>query len=208
MQLSAEIRWFWRHIPPAGLEEWFHSADMHGCAAGGGERRTDEYLRDPGQGELGVKRRGKKPGVEVKGLVAAVPDGLTTAPFCGPIEIWNKLSTHVLTFQDSVSTEKQRWLRKFDTSGAAPEEIHLGEDEQPKDPDQPLPALGCNVEFTRVTCGEEVWWTLGFESFGPLQTVEESLRVVATLLATRRPPDPGSDALRASYPVWLAEVAP
>lgn len=208
MQVSAEIRWFWKESLPAGLEEWFQSKDVHRCAAGGGDTRTDEYLREPPrdtvQAELGVKRRGGKDGVEVKGLVSVVQDGVVAGPFAGPIEIWSKWSTQSLHVQDVVSTEKLRWLRKFDTGGDTPAEVPLGSDEKPVDKDRPLPERGCNVELTRVTCAGKVWWTLGFESFGALQDVENSLRATATLLGTRRPPVLGDDALRASYPAWLA----
>jgi hypothetical protein len=58
MQVSAEIRWFWRDAPPAGLEDWFRDAGVHGCPADDEETRTDVYLREPGQVELGLKRRG------------------------------------------------------------------------------------------------------------------------------------------------------
>jgi len=44
VKASAEIRWFWAALPPAGLEAWFRNADAHGCAAGGGVQRTDRYL--------------------------------------------------------------------------------------------------------------------------------------------------------------------
>jgi hypothetical protein len=64
-----------------------------------------------------------------------------------------------------------------------PGKLHWGGDEQPE-PDEngrkpPLPAIGCDVELTRVTIVRETWWTFGFESFGPLDTVENSLRMAA-----------------------------
>jgi hypothetical protein len=67
--------------------------------------------------------------------------------------------------------------------------------------------VGCNVELARVTVGGEVWWTLGFEAFGPPRTLQASLRATAGLLAARRPP-PLGDGLRASYPAWLAQLNP
>ena len=209
MQVSAEIRWFWRDRAPSGLEDWFKDRDVHGCTAGGPETRTDEYLRDPGQTELGLKLRGTRPGVEatsveVKGLVAVTWDGLTVAPFRGPIEIWTKVSTPALKLPSTVRVEKERWLRKFDTSGAAVVEVPLGTRSKPVEEDRPLPGSGCNVELTRLAVAGSVWWTLGFESFGMLPTVENSLRAAATLLATRSPTL--EHGLRASYPVWLAHL--
>lgn len=207
MQLSAEIRWFWRDSPPPGLENWFCRADAHECPAGGGETRVDEYLRDPEQIELGIKRRAGKGGVEVKGLVAVNWNSLAVGPFVGPVEIWTKWTSEPLelTSGSLIAVEKRRWLRKFDTAAALPQEIPLDDQEQPLDR-RSFPALGCNVELTRVGLGNGgVWWTFGLEAFGPLRTVENDLRAAATVLAMRRPPPLGEGRL-ASYPVWLREV--
>lgn len=57
MQLSAEIRWFWQVAIPSSFEMWFH-AGLGGCPTGGGKTRSDEYLYQQDQPELGLKRRG------------------------------------------------------------------------------------------------------------------------------------------------------
>lgn len=207
MQVSAEIRWFWRERPPAGLEDWFRDAGVHGCAPSGEELRADVYLRDPGQVELGVKRRGGKAGVEVKARVSVLEEDLAAGPFKGPVEIWTKVSTPALDVHPFVATAKQRWLRKFDTGGASPVEIPLGPNAKPLDPDRPLPRDGCNVELTRLSVDDSVWWTLGLEAFGGLGRVEDSLRATATLLAARRPP-PLEGGQCASYPAWLGDRTP
>jgi hypothetical protein len=208
MQVSAEIRWFWRDASPPSLEDWFCKADGHYCSAGGGGTRVDEYLRDASQVELGVKRRGSKKGAEVKGLVAVTWGGLAVGPFTGPVELWVKWTSEPLELNSAsmVTTEKRRWLRKFDTIVPLPQEIPLDAEEKPLDKRQ-LPALGCNVELTQVSLlNGEVWWTLGFEAFGTIRTVENDLRAVATILVARRPPELG-DGLLASYPAWLKEHA-
>jgi hypothetical protein len=69
MQLSAEIRWFWQGAIPGSVEKWFHGG-LGSCHPGGGKPRLDEYLYEQGQVELGLKKRGTKPGIEVKGLIA------------------------------------------------------------------------------------------------------------------------------------------
>src|SRR5678815_5321035 len=92
MFISAESRWFWRESLPAGLEDWFRST---GFSPGGGIVRIDEYLLDAGNPELGVKKRGGKNGVEIKGLVetrSALP-----APFHGRVQIWSKWSSEAVT---------------------------------------------------------------------------------------------------------------
>jgi len=220
MQISAEIRWFWRNSPPPNLEEWFCASSEHTCSAGGGGERVDEYMADCGQTELGLKRRGGKGGIEVKGLVAADWDALNVSPFLGPIELWSKWTCEGLELNSTTPIKKVRWLRKFSTESLSPEEIPLGESEMPLDKNRALPRTGCNVELTRIITGQEVWWTLGFESFGQIQTVSNDLRAVAATLEARKPPELGpagelsspiwrgqnGAGLIASYPVWLREV--
>jgi hypothetical protein len=189
MQLSAEIRWFWPDSPPPQLDEWFCNSPKHVCSVGGGEPRVDEYLSDCSQVELGLKRRGGKTGVEVKGLVTAEFAFLNVPPFVGSIELWSKWTSEALDLKATIPVEKIRWLRKFDTTAPLPEEIPLDSRERPLGP-HALPTLGCNVELTRIMLPKnEVWWTLGFESFGNIQTVDNSLRAVATTLAARQPPE-------------------
>lgn len=202
MQVSAEIRWFWRAKCPDAIETWFRSGSTQ---PGGGSAREDEYLHEPTQLEFGLKRRGKNIGVEAKGLVAVLPQPSNAVPFFGLIEIWCKwqLLTVALRGLPTVPTRKIRWLRKFNTSGEEPSEIPLGEDEAPVD-GRVLPGLGCNVELTRVElCGEQVWWTLGFEAFGELSSVERSLRNTLSIMATRQPPPLGTGELL-NYPTWLS----
>lgn len=205
MLVSAEVRWFWRNAPPDGFEEWFRAATDSHCAAGGGEPRVDEYLLDRGQVELGLKRRGGKPGVEVKGLVSVIADGLAAGSFVGPIELWSKWTSERLDLNPvrTIATTKVRWARKFDTTGPSPLEIPLGADEKRLDR-QPLPAAGCNVELTKVGVANETWWTFGFEAFGTLGTIENDLRAVAAIMVARQPPGIGNGIL-ASYPAWLGQ---
>ena len=152
MQVSAEIRWFWKNILPPKLKEWFCNAKDNTCAAGGGKPRVDEYLYDRSQIELGLKRRGGKPGVEVKGLVTGKWGSLIASPFVGPIELWTKWTSEVLELNSgwTVPTEKIRWLRKFDTAKQLPEEIPLDSKEKPLG-NRALPALGFGgVDAVRV----------------------------------------------------------
>jgi hypothetical protein len=206
MQVSAEIRWFWSAKCPDAVETWFRSGPVQ---PGGGNAREDEYLHEPSQTEFGLKRRGEKLGVEAKGLVAVLPHPSDAVPFVGPIEIWCKWQSPTLTIRDlpTVRTRKVRWLRKFDTNGGEPTEILLGEDEAPQD-QRPLPTFGCNVELTRVELrAEHVWWTLGFEAFGDLSSVEQSLRSTLSVVTARRPPSLGSGEFL-SYPAWLSKYVP
>jgi hypothetical protein len=136
MQISAEIRWFWRDPGPVHVKEWFRNAQVHGFDAGGPRVRVDRYLRDHRQAELGIKSRDEHPGeelsVEMKGLVNSALGTLNAGPFVGTIELCSRALGISFCERTSLATQKERWLRKFDTSAQSPGEIPLGKDEQPQ----------------------------------------------------------------------------
>jgi hypothetical protein len=205
MQVSAEARWFWCDEPIA-LSRWFLGEDAHRCTSGGGGIRIDKYLIDGRQMELGMKSRGGKGGTEIKGLVAITAPGLEIEPFVGSIEIWTKWTSNSIDLKsyETVAIEKQRWLRKFDTTLEVPFEIQLDASEKPAGNEE-LPLFGCNVEFTSLRLPNRAqWWTLGFESFGTIERVERDLRAVARLFASRGAPLV-DNRLTLGYPKWLAE---
>lgn len=210
MQVSAEIRWFWKGSAPDGLEEWFCGVDAHPYRAGGGPPpRIDKYLYEPGQVELGLKMRGNNPlGIEVKGMISESVGDLSAEPFSGPIEIWTKWTARTLEFGSKplIETEKTRWLRKFGTAGGAPLEIEVDAQEKLA-AGGPLPERGCNVELTHIKLPQksESWWSLGFEAFGTLASIEGDLRAVAAVLASRRPPKL-SRYILSGYPRWLNDT--
>jgi len=209
MQVSAEIRLFWTGREPEMLGPWFLDESVHGCAAGGGLRRSDIYMRDADQTELGVKQRGSKPGVEVKGLVEALPSPVSFSGEEVTIEIWSKWSSTLLKLEKplSITLQKRRWLRKFNSSEGSPVEVPLNASELPVTGGA-LPRTGCNVEWTIIELsGKELAWTLGFESFGCLQTVEGSLRAVLRLMNERKPPRTAG-AFKGGYPAWLSRNPP
>lgn len=198
MQVSAEVRWFWKGSLPAGLESWFRGGAV---PPGGGGLRIDEYLVAASQTELGIKKRGTNAGVEIKGLVdvrAALP-----APFAARVEIWSKWTSPALTIDHAarVAVRKTRRVRKYDTAGSAVVECVLGEDEQPIGASPPVRGCQLDLVMLKADCADADWWTLGFEAFGPLDGVEDSLRRTARHVASTIPPlDRG---LALSYPAWL-----
>jgi hypothetical protein len=163
-------------------------------------------LCDRGQSELGLKRRGGKAAVEIKGLVATSSSTLAAGPFAGPIELWTKWTSKVLELkpESTISVKKVRWLRKFDTTLPVVNEVALDGNETPLG-GASLAALGCNVELTQIEMPQgRIWWTLGFESFGTLQTVSKDLEATASILANRGAPELRMGLL-GSYPAWLKE---
>jgi hypothetical protein len=207
VEISAEIRWFWRGTSPPGLKEWFTDASFHNCAAGGGNVRVDAYLSDPRQVELGIKLRGNRTGAEVKGLVAALAEGSQDSPFVGPIEIWVKWSSETLSLEGAelVLVSKRRWLRKFAFADLELQEIALDVNEFPIN-GQRLPDEGCNVEYTEISVEAALGWvTLAFEAYGTLDNVVACLRRTTARLSSRECPNLVG-GWNASYPRWLRRI--
>jgi hypothetical protein len=198
MKTSAESRWFWRRDAAAALGQWFMDGKIHGTEPAGGDTRTDAYLAGANQAELGIKRRGTGPGVEIKGLVSLLGSGCDVPPFQGAIELWTKWFCDSLTLDGLplIEVRKRRWLRQFDTSTPAPRQINLNAGELMQ---------GCTVEYAEVS-GDGIvpWVTFGFEAFGPMESLAESVQRTAAWLASRKPPAIGP-GWQASYPVWLQQ---
>lgn len=212
MEISAECRWFWRVTPywvGKDLFEWFKNRD--GFLPGGGELRIDEYLLDRNQSELGIKRRGGRPGVEVKGLVRRTSTNLTVGAATAPTEIWGKWTTEVLSLDSftTMKTEKTRWLRKYEMSSNQLKQIPLGKDERPLG-GRSLPEAGCNVELTFLKTANGVGWvTFGLEAFGDFESLEHTVQMTSVemtdsdsrRLLTGHVGD--ANVLVGGYPLWL-----
>src|SRR5262245_9814083 len=201
---TAEVRWFWNSICPQ-VHDWFFKT---GLQPGGGHPRTDRYLSQPNTAEISIKERGDTPGLQVKGLVATRRSP-ALASGTSHLEIWCKWSCTIpgLKLTDEVAITKTRWLRQFDTSKPAATEIPLDSNEKPK-PGYSLAIEGCNVELTevRILGRADVWWTLGFEAFGDLDTVAISLTRVLLPEKSNLANIVSSGAFL-NYPGWLLRLA-
>ena len=159
MIVSAEMRWFWATACPDQFDAWFRS----GSPSPGAGCREDEYLHERGQTELEIQATRRNAGCRNKRprrRSARIP---RSCAFVGEAQIWCKWPSSALTLGDlpTVKTKKQRWLRKFDMTGAEPVEMRMAKDEAPAD-HRPLPHEGCNIELTRIELEQkQVWWTLG-----------------------------------------------
>jgi len=205
MFVSAEVRWFWKDTAPPSLDEWFHGGAYR---PGGGTPRTDEYLLDSGQRELGVKRRGGTGEIEVKGLVERRRP--SASPFGARVQVWCKWTSQGLRIDHlpRVSLQKTRWLRKYDTAGTVVSEVELDAGERPRQAPERRLERGCQVELVALEVGDrhETWASLGFEAFGELDTLEDSLhRTVGHLAADAPQLTLGAEL---SYPEWLATLIP
>lgn len=209
MSISAELRWFWPEAAPHDLAAWFRGAATHQWPAGGGRLRSDTYVVDRGQPELGIKHRGSASIPELKQRCGTAQQPCEIEPFRGAIEFWAKvvprLGLKLPVDTAVVEVSKRRWLRLFDTHGDT-RQLRLNEDGSPWDTAYQA-IQGCHVELTELELAlGERWVTLGFESFGPVETLLNSLRASAAWLAQRNAP--GLDgAIEASYPAWLCRAA-
>ena len=201
MLLSAELRWFWRGHCPQPVYDWFFKS---GLPPGGGHSRIDRYIPQRGEAEISLKKRGAKPELEVKGLITT-RRVLELEPLAPHIEIWCKWSCTipVLNLTNELLVTKTRWLRKFDTSKYVRSEIPLDANEKPN-LGYSLPAQGCNVEWTEVEMAglAGVWWTLGFEAFGDLDSVPMNLTLTVLPEKAVLERIVASGAFL-SYPAWL-----
>jgi hypothetical protein len=80
MRLTTEIRRFWPDRPPQEFHGWFVGVGAAWTAAGSIKTRVDEYVRDPDQDSLGIKKRGRGE-VEIKGLISRRDKHLKFAKF-------------------------------------------------------------------------------------------------------------------------------
>jgi hypothetical protein len=197
MRLTAEIRWFWPDRPPQEFHGWFLGAGAGWAAADSTEIRVDEYLRDPDQDSLGIKKRGRGD-VEIKGLIGRRDQHLDFAGCTAPIELWAKWTSRTLHLDDLplIRVEKQRWKRSFSVHAGAVSELATSSEPAPRQ-------SGCDAELTLLKGPDMApWWTLGFEAYGGLDEVEAILSRTVSLMARRCPSAliPG-EAI--GYPSWL-----
>jgi hypothetical protein len=170
--------------------------------------RIDQYLLLTGESEISIKRRGDNPDVEIKGLVARLRnEGGSFAPH---VELWCKwrVQASAPEITNKVIVRKVRWLRAYDTSGAAIVEIPLQLNERPLS-GAALPQQGCNVELTKILLDGDPrqWWTLGFEAFGGVDFAPVNLQRTVKFLLSRSLPLPSSGEFL-SYTSWLARCKP
>ena len=204
MRITAEMRWFWPGQCPPDLEDWFFKPSPR---VGGGQLRCDEYVQESnGSAEVGIKKRGSKAGVEVKGLIGTLhfPRLAYLAPHC---ELWCKWTCNdlLLNMTNLYRIKKVRWARKLDTSRNSVIEVPLGTDEAPLN--GAWAQEGCNLTLTEVqivgAAGQ--WWTFCFEAFGDLELAPINLQAAAEYAMSTSLLQHNGAFL--SYPAWLSKVA-
>lgn len=209
MTLSAEVRWFWPYPVPRELALWFRSAARHGCAAGGGRLRSGHFLVREGHPRWGLHRSGATAPLEVLALLDTIPGGCDASPFSADVELWLTQRAAGPPPRGAVGIElsSRRWMRLFDTAGAEVRELPLGADELPRD-GRAQPASACHAAYAELDLGlGERWVTLALQATGTAETLVDSLKRTAALLASRGAPAL-TGAFAASYPAWLQGMRP
>lgn len=202
MRLSAELRWFWSGKPAKEFNQWFVEAGQSWPAAKPPKTRLDDYLVDPEQSALSIKKRSSGSTVEIKGLIAARNQTLSFADCTASVELWAKwpISGLDLCCARVVTIGKERRMRSFRPSCGGVGEVAPSTEELATDA-----ASGCNVELTRISCPDRSsWWTLGFEAFGSLEEIEHLLAATLAEMNGRNPPLP-TRGQACSYAAWLSK---
>lgn len=189
MYVTSELRLWWQHCP-AELEPWWDSLPQPARS----EERTDLYLSDFDQAEIGIKGRDgrkRKDGAEIKQLVAKIGD------YRGkPVELWVKSDSPALNIAglSTIAVHKALQLRDFGADGT---------------PSRRQNDDGaCHVELAEVRCAgaERSWWTLGFEASGALGNVQTILRHTLDSMVPSLAGNAFSSAIAGGYPLWLSRI--
>ncbi len=208
MWRTAEVRWFISGALPDEVLRWFKAGqtlDSEGV-------QVHEYLLFPDCQSVGVKLREGK--FEIKAMLAAAQPLNPDLGIKGRTDQWVKwsfasegLQTLVPALHQAgpwLKVRKERFLRKFSADTG-----HLVEVTPPSGP---LPGSGCNIELTRieVEVAARLWFSLGFEAFGPPAFAGKILIDSLRLFFKDHDRVPGislSEENSLSYPAWLAKVA-
>ncbi|MBV7256095.1 hypothetical protein KCG44_04770 [Pacificimonas sp. WHA3] len=190
MWQTGEIRWWWRGDAPAALEDWV----LKGVAPLK-DFRTDLYLADASQTDIGIKRRAGGT-VEVK-MLCGLPDISLPAAMDGQAELWVKADGVALPLTDentlAVGKQRRRRILAFEDGGWREES---SEDDV---------EAGVAVEIADIDIDGERWTTACLEAFGD-DNVSGLLQAAVTLFGPW-PQDMVGPDLVGGYPLWLSQRA-
>ncbi len=161
--LSAEIRWFIPGRIPREIMQWFLQSN-HPLSPSG---RTDTYLIFPHAVTSGVKFRENS--FEIKSLVKNHGPMEFGHGIVGTMESWEKWSLGGKSIpklmEDArrdesawIEVKKKRILRTFGTESDEVTELDPVKEVQ-------TPPEGCYAELTEVEIRNNLFWTIGLESF-------------------------------------------
>ena len=202
MLTTQEVRWFFKGLLPPGVMNWFYQADPKPA---GSAAREDLYLRLPESQTLGVKVREGR--IEIKQRLQDFGVVNLHERVAGYMEQWRKWGFALVEDVETIpqlgqsaewiGVAKERRLRKYEITkteavGAIPIDL--------------LVARGCAAELGEIRVAGETWWSLCFEAFGEIATLQDNLlRVAAHVFQGEGTPRlEAKDSL--SYPGWLSRL--
>ncbi len=202
---TTEIRWFTAGILPEETLNWFGAGHPLETAT----VQVHEYLLFPGCDTVGVKFREDR--FEIKAKRGISQPLKLAMGIQGRREEWVKwsfptkgLSTLGQALHQSgpwLKVRKERNQRIFSVDNGDLREVPPGS----------FPAIGCNVELTRVEVEADFpsWFTLGFEAYGPPSVAARILVEAADFFFKAQGRAPGinlTEANSLSYPTWLMNL--
>jgi hypothetical protein len=174
--VSLEVRWIHPgRVPPLLLEQLEPFPD-------GIEVREDRYLTDPVLPDVSVKIRG---GVHLDVKAFRHSPGRLSLPggTRGRLELWERWSFPLAAVPQPLvdaaawtRVEKGRRRRSFAPAADGLAERPLADAASP----------GCSLELAEVIVDGAVWWTLGLQAVGPLETLHRDLQAAAVTLIDDR----------------------
>lgn len=199
MWTTAEVRWFYEGAIPDEVAAWFRQLKGEIMIQ---PPRTDRYVR-PTDAAMNVKLREGR--VEVKRRDGSGRLERWTPQIAGQIGRWRKwgFAAQADALDDLggqrywIAVTKARRMRSYwvDADGRT-EPVRWGD----------LPARGCDIELSRVTVRDTVWWSLCLEAFGDEESLAERLRRTAQHVFTQGSPPELSAEHSYGYPAWLMNI--
>lgn len=194
MQPTTEVRWFMPGLVPDAVTRWFDALGSPVAAAS----RTDRYLQPSTVTEPGVKLREGL--LQVKARTAMLGTEVFGSGVEGVVETYRKWSLPVAEGAEEpgigwVDVAKTRQVRLFTPDGFVEQAGWVD--------------AGCNAELGEVRLGDQTWWTVCLEAFGPDAAAQHAVLRQAAQQMFARSDAPTLERMHsAGYVGWLVQARP
>jgi hypothetical protein len=201
---TLEVRWFLQGRIPEAIDQfkqYFHQ----GTIVSPVEEREDWYLQLPQNDDLGIKLREGK--VEIKKRVADRGMYQFAEQVAGRVEEWMKWS-FASEVENQIFLEqnfKQEWIAVKKSRQQKTYHILDQKITEVIDPTCPT-EQGCNLEIATLEMQKQTWFSLGFETFGERDRLQETFEQIVhhVLENSQFPPLQAEHSF--SYPGWLSAL--
>lgn len=197
MYPTTEIRWFYKGTMPEEVVHWYHAH------AGTPEKKTprkDQYLYITGYHTLGIKIR--EGNIEIKAQTNASRLITVTENMYGYAANWRKWSFLLGEENppiDRLMAPSSSWTEVYKQRSLMRYQITTDKIVKPISSLQPC-LTGCDVELTGISIGQDSWWSLCFEAFGPERENNHNLDIMLNEFFHSKPPFAFKSQDSFSYP--------